>query len=169
MYTVVIFSIIGFLVSIYTVIKDDFYKQYGYDSFFIFNHFFGLLIGASIGVAISIALPMDTYINIHSYKIEALQDNNSVNSSFFLGSGIIEGRMKYVFYIEENGEYRLNQIDYKDASIKYSDTVQLLEYKVCASKALINKFAIDRDLGDKYYVIEVPKGTIKNNYNLDAQ
>jgi len=28
---------------------------------------------------------------------------------------------------------------------------------------------LDMDCFDKTYIIEVPKGTIKNNYNLDAQ
>jgi hypothetical protein len=38
-----------------------------------------------------------------------------------------------------------------------------------ATESFINYFAVDFDLGSKTYIIEVPCGTIKNNYNLDTQ
>ena len=113
---------------------------------------------------------MDTYDKNYSLNIETLQDNNSVSGNFFLGCGQIECKMKYVFYYEENGLYRMMQLDYNLVQIKYSDgkpKVNVTENY--PSKTFINNFAIDLDAFDKTYIIEVPKGTIKNNYNLDAQ
>ena len=70
----------------------------------------GGLIGGVIGVIIMLALPMKTEINTYTYKIETLQDNNSVSGSFFLGSGSIEGKMKYVFYYETNGGFKNQKV-----------------------------------------------------------
>ena len=144
----------------------------GYGEFlgYFLNSLLGVIFGLLIGIAIAGILPMDTTYKHYSLKIEALQDNGSVSGSFFLGSGQVEGKMKYMFYYEENGFYRLMQVDYKLVRIKYSDnkpTVSVTEN--IPTKSWINYFAIDFDLFDKTYIIEVPKGTIKNNYNLDAQ
>lgn len=132
--------------------------------------FVGFAMGLMIALPIAISLPMTTYEEPHVIKIENLQDNNSVKGNFFLGCGQINGTMKYVCYYEENGYYQMLQIDYDKAKIKYCDSIPkitILEIK--ATKDKINLFAIDLDLGEKTYIIEVPKGTIKNNYNLDAQ
>jgi hypothetical protein len=115
-------------------------------------------------------IPMDTYVKKSSVNIETLQDNNSVNGSFFLGCGQIEGKMKYVFYYEEKGLYKMCQINYNLVSIKYSEgkpKVNILE--IYPTESFINNIAIDFNVFDKTFIIEVPKGTIKNNYNLDAQ
>ena len=86
------------------------------------------------------------------------------------GCGQIEGKVKYVFYYEEKGLYRMIQLDYNLVQIKYSEgkpKINIIENY--PSDAFINNFAIDLDIFNKIYIIEVPKGTIKNNYNLDAQ
>lgn len=130
----------------------------------------GFVVGAVIGLFVSIMLPMDTYDKQYSLSIETLQDNNSVSGRFFLGSGQIEGKMKYVFYYEEDGLYTMMQLDYNLVQIKYSDNKpKLIITEKYPSDAFINYFAIDFDAFSKTYIIEVPKGTIKNNYNLDAQ
>ena len=62
------------------------------------------------------------------------------------------------------------QLDYNLVQIKYSDSKPKVNVtENYPSDAFINNFAIDLDAFDKKYIIEVPKGTIKNNYNLDAQ
>ena len=132
---------------------------------------YSMLGGASglfIGLIIALALPMDLEESKHSLNIETLQDNNSVGGSFFLGSGQIEGKMKYVFYYEEDGFYKMKTIDYNLVKIKYSDEkpkVIVVEQKPIEN--FINMFAIDNL--KETYIIEVPKGTIRNDYNLDAQ
>lgn len=129
----------------------------------------GLLATLIIGLPLSFALPMKTYQKQTSLSIQALQDNNTIKGSFFLGCSQIDGDMKYVFYYGENGLYRMMQIKTNNAQIKYSDnTPKVTIIEITPTKDLINYFAIDGDIGDKSYIIEVPNGTIKNNFTLDA-
>ena len=145
----------------------------GWTNYFIdyaLASFQGIITGAFIGLSIAAMLPMDTYDKHYSLNIENLQDNNSISSNFFLGIGQIEGKMKYVFYYEENGFYKMMQLDYDLVQIKYSDSTPKVNVtENYPSDAFINNFAIDLDIFHKSYIIEVPNGTIKNNYNLDAQ
>ena len=79
--------------------------------------------------------------------------------------------MKYVFYYEQNGIYKMKQTDCNNTSIKYSDNIRVEQYRQEKTKAVINYFAIDDIHSEKnmQFIIYVPKGTIKNNYSLDAQ
>ena len=127
------------------------------------------VIGLLVGLVLAIAVPMDTYEDKYSMNIENLNDNSSVEGSFFLGCSQFEGTMKYVFYVEEDGFYMMEQLDYELVKIKYSTgkpRVNVTENY--PSDSWINNFAIDLDCFSKTYVIEVPEGTIKNNYNLNV-
>ena len=105
------------------------------------------------------------------FTIVCLQDNSSVSGKFFLGSGNVNGSMKYTFYYNYNNGYKLCQLNTDKTTINYSDSaaimVQHTNTMVNPKKAFVNYFAID--LEDYTYDIYVPKGTIKTNYNLDAQ
>ena len=116
-------------------------------------------------------LPMKTVTKIDTYNIVSLQDNNSTNGSFFLGTGTIKGEMKYIFYYEENETYKMKQTDYKNTVIKYSDHAKVERYRQEAVKSFINWFALDdiHSESNMQFIIYVPKGTIKNSYMLDAQ
>ena len=166
MITLLILAIIGIGIAIYET-------HHSYEANlgdYIFVSIVGALVGLIVGIILAIMLPMNTYDKHYSLNIEALQDNNTTSGNFFLGCGQFEGKMKYVFYYEEKGLYRMMQIDYDFVQIKYSDgkpKVNVTENY--PSDAFINNFAIDLDIFHKTYIIEVPKGTIKNNYNLDAQ
>lgn len=130
----------------------------------------GAMAGLAVGFLIALAIPMDTYHKKYSLKIEALQDGSNTVGRFFLGTGHIEGKMKYVFYYEEDGLYTLKQVDSGDAKVKYTDgTPQVDVTEIEITDSWINGIALDMDIHDKTYIIEVPKGTINNSYNLDAQ
>ena len=168
MITIIICGIIGLIIALVSIFD-------GFDSIddFIVYFFFGIIgasIGGLIGLAIAFALPAKTEIVKTTYNLEALQDNNSVKGSFFLGSGHIDGKMKYVFYYEKDGFYELEQVDYNEVKIKYSDEKPKAERfnRKNVKDAFINNFAIDCNCEQKY-IIYVPKGTIKPNYTLDAQ
>jgi uncharacterized protein YneF (UPF0154 family) len=163
---IIVCAIIGIVISIYQS-----YKDWGFDFVMIFlNSLIGIVIGAFLGIWISIALPMSTYNKHYSVNIETLQDNSSVSGQFFLGCGQIDGDMKYVLYFEEKGLYQMMQIKYNLVQIKYSKrTPRLNITEICPTDSWVNNFALDFDIYDKTYIIEVPKGTIRNNYNLDAQ
>ena len=170
MITIIVLAIIGFSASLIYM-----YRDLGFDNIgdFILSLLTSILMalgGGLLGFVIASFMPMKTEIIKTTYNLECLQDNGATKGKFYLGSGQIDGSMKYVFYYEENGFYQLHQVDYYKAKIKYSDENAKAEKydEVPCKKAFINYFAIDVDF-QQYYIIYVPKGTIKQNYNLDAQ
>lgn len=166
MATIYIFIIIGIIVGFLEIHNGWSPYFWGY----VFGVFFGGVIGAIVGFVVAIALPMDLYEKHETYKVVSLQDGSNVKGNFFLGCGTIEGKMQYVFYYEENGMYRMAQVPYDDVSIKYTDKAPVAQvYTITATDAFINNLAGDFSEGDKRYIIEVPKGTIQSQYNLDAQ
>ena len=166
MWTIIIITAIALFIAIY----QEYNSYYSYFEDYILVSISAILIGGIIGTAMAFALPAKTEIVKTTYNLEALQDNNSVKGSFFLGSGQIEGRMKYVFYYENEGYYKLKQADYSEVNVKYSDEKPKAERfnRKNVKDAFINNFAIDCNY-DQEYIIYVPKGTIKQNYSLDAQ
>lgn len=164
MWTIIILSIIGALIVSWGFFMDN---EYIWGILF---GFIGLLLGCLFGILVAVIIPSEMTTVKTTYKLESIQDNRSVNGSFFLGSGNINGSMKYVFYYEENGFYKMEQVDYSKVKIKYVDSNHIAERfdEIQSKDAFINNFS----LGFTYckgYIIYVPKGTIKNNYTLDAQ
>jgi len=169
MYTIITFYIIGYFFFLYVLYKDfD-----GFDGFVIFFPLIQSLLFALAGLIIGIALPIKYETTSWTENIVTLKDNNTTSGRFFfLGSGIIEGRMKYVFYLQNNDStYQMAQADYYDAKIRYVNT----QPKVVITdkhwaKTTFNKWAIDMaDESRQTYIFEVPQGSIKNSYELDAQ
>lgn len=167
MYTIIIFAIIGIIFAIMLNYGDRCpLSQWFGTSFFL------ACIGAFIGALVAIALPTKTEIILTSYQLVTLQDNSSINGNFFLGCGRVNGSMKYIFYYEKKDMFQMGQLDSYDIPIKYSDNPPKLEiYSETEVKgAWINYFAIDKeDSYSKSYIICVPKGTIKQEFNLNAQ
>jgi len=166
MWTIIIITAIALFIAIY----QEYNSYYSDFEDYILVSIPAILIGGIIGTAVAFALPAKTEIVKTTYNLEALQDNNSVKGSFFLGSGQIEGKMKYVFYYENEGYYKLEQADYSEVKVKYSDEKPKAERfnRKNVKDAFINNFAIDCNCYQEY-IIYVPKGTIKQNYSLDAQ
>lgn len=165
MYTVIITGVAGILTCIYIVYRsrDEWTSLIDY----IFTGLIGLMIGLSFGIGIAMIIPGKKYIKSASYQISSLQDNGDVSGSFFLGCGYINERMKYVFYYKDaNDYYQMMQIDCDDVLLKYVDT----KPRIIISKSFsANKWSLPYDFMQVNYVIEIPKGTIKNNFTLDAQ
>ena len=166
MWTIIIITAIVLFIAIYQEV-NSYYSDF---EDYVLVSIEAILIGGIIGTAVAFALPAKTEIVKTNYNLEALQDNNSVKGSFFLGSGQIEGKMKYVFYYENDGYYKLEQADYNEVKVKYSDEKPKAERfnRKNVKDAFINNFAIDCNCYQEY-IIYVPKGTIKQNYSLDAQ
>ncbi len=161
--TIAVFITIFYINDIYDHWEHNFWR-------FVSNLLTGISVGFIVGFLVTIMLPAETEVNIYNYDIETLQDNNSVNGEFFLGSGSVEGKMKYVFYYKTNGGFKMKQIDYEDAIIKYSETRRgVIEHREeMISDSWINNFAYDLEKVIEYEIY-VPKGTIRSNYKLDAQ
>ena len=131
-------------------------------------------LGGALGFMIGLLVPSKMIEEKSTFKLMNLQDGSQVSGNFFLGSGTIEGKMNYIFYYNlDSTTFAMAQIKYDVATVKYtkdSTTAYVECYKTVDDKNYFwNNFSIDTDYGDKRYIIYVPKGTIKTNYNLDAQ
>jgi hypothetical protein len=103
-------------------------NSYDFIDYFIATVFM-TIIGSLVGIGLASLLPMDTITKVDTYNIVSLKDNNSVSGNFLLCSGSINGEMKYTFYYEENGFYKMKQIDIDNTSIKYSDDIKVERYR----------------------------------------
>jgi len=169
MYFLLIFAVIGAVLFI-IMTYDDYMPIIMRIVFALLMGFMGAIMGGLIGILVASMLPMELYDKVSYLNVETLQDNNSVKGDFFLGCGQVEGKMKYVFYVEKNGFYEMQQLDYDVVKIKYTDSIPTVKViEKYPTESAINKWGFDWDAFDKRYIIQVPKGTIKNNYNLDAQ
>ncbi len=159
MITIIIFALIGIV-----IMWDEWNDIPGH----IGTSFLGVVIGSCGGTLIAIALPATTTTKETVYNIATLQDNNTTSGDFFLGSGNIDGKMVYVFYYEENGFYQMEQLPYNCVKIIHtSGNPKLIATTTYPIDSWWNLFAIDFE--STTYLFEVPKGTIKNIQNLDAQ
>lgn len=168
MWTIIIITAIALFIAIYSESQSHF-SDFGN---YIAVSLLAIIIGGIIGVGVAFALPAKTEIVKTTYNLQALQDNNSLKGAFFLGSSQINGEMKYVFYYEKDGYYKLGQADYSEVSIKYSDEKPKADRfkEEIVDDAFVNNFALDCSCDcHQEYIIYVPKGTIKQNYSLDAQ
>jgi hypothetical protein len=129
------------------------------------------LISAFCGFMVALCFSMDYETVKWDRKIVSLKDNSSIKGRFFLGSGHIEGSMKYVFYVENNDDsYSMKMLDYYEARIKYSKNAPKLKTtQTRPIKNQWNNWAIDAHQVHTKYLIEVPNGTIKNDFKLDSE
>jgi hypothetical protein len=172
MVTIILFMVFGLIFSFYTLWKDNYFGFNFVDV--VLNSLESILcviVAGLVGIGVAFTLPMKTTPKMDTYKIVCLQDNNSTTGRFFLGTGQIEGKMKYVFYYEENGGFKMKQTGYENTTVKYSDVTKVERYREEPVESFINYFAIDDCYSESNmnFIIYVPQGTIKNNYSLDAQ
>jgi hypothetical protein len=170
MVTIIIFLVLAVVIGIFQIMN-------GYDDYFLegaFRIFFFALFGVVIGFIFAIILPSKMIEQKSTFKLMNLQDGSQISGNFFLGSGVVEGKMNYVFYYaQDSNTFAMSQIKYDVANIKYtkdSTTAYIECYKTVDDPNWFwNNFSYDTYYGDCRYIIYVPKGTIKTNYNLDAQ
>jgi len=160
MITIIIFSLIGIAIGIYKASKDS----YPIHSDYIVYTLFWLLIGWCFGLLVSIVIPHGIKTTYETSYIETLNDNSSTGGVLFLGSGHIDGSMKYTFYCKVEDGFKMKQIDYDRAKIVYSNDLPRVDKVIEESD---NLFSIH--IYKSRYIIYVPKGTIQQNYNLDAK
>lgn len=165
MITIIIFGIIGFIIGF-----RSWYKDFGHDAECYWFGFIGAMLSSMLGFGISVALPTQTIKGEPNIKeLVSLQDGQSINGSFFLGCGSIDGKMKYTYYYEiEKDIFKMGQVSYNRALIKYDSTAYLETYTYEQTDVWYNWFSISLGQLRKQYIFHVPEGTIKNNYNLDA-
>ncbi|ASD51802.1 hypothetical protein [Flavobacterium phage V157] len=165
MYTIIIITVLLVAIRAYFLIKDDWMDWQDVLGLSILNFLLSLIFSFHVAWII----PTHTQIEKSTFELESLQDGDRINTQFFLGSGYVNEQMKYSFYILEQNGYKLYSIDANDAHVKYTDEKPKLEvFKEVINDDFINNFSIALDLKASY-IIYVPKGSILQNYTLDAQ
>lgn len=173
MYLIIGLGVIGFFIGIGIFITD--YLRGGNiagkgDNFVLL--FLSVVALLALGFLIALMIPHD-FEKEHSktlYIHNTIQDNQSVSGNFILGSGSINGVMKYSFYCKSGGFIELKQVPYNKAKIKHTKGKPKVNvFKYVSSDSWVNYFSLPDFRPPTEYVIYIPKGTIKHNYNLDAK
>lgn len=165
--------IIGILVTIGIVIYliwEDFLgfgEILGFGFLTLIAAFFGALLLTLFASAFAEAGAEKTYHVVEDVDIYALQDNIATEGSFFLGSGHVDGELKY-FYVEKTDiGYTVKHVDADQTYIKYtSDRCHIERYTYTYNNWLVNLIAVP--LTDRY-IIYIPEGSIVNNYTVDLK
>jgi ABC-type proline/glycine betaine transport system permease subunit len=168
MITIIIGIILGIILGIYYTYKECEYKDF---IFYFLNSLISVVILGFLCYMIAFILPYKTEMKLTAiYQLESFQDNNNIEGSFFLGCGHIDGRMKYVFYYQTDNGYKMGQLSYNKVFIKYSNELPKIEsYSEVKTDSFINLFSINVLHFERKYIIYIPKGTIKKNFNLDSK
>lgn len=165
MYTVYLFALIGVVIFMWL----EFLEGFDWDNIFLVIP--SAMAGGVVGVIIACILP--AHYTTHKWKVNLvnLQDHSSVSGEFFLGCGQINGEMKYVLYTqEEDSTYRMWQVNYYDAKIKYTNGPPTEDItRVFEEDNLYEKFVLLANLDNYTYIFEVPRGSIKTDFTLDAK
>lgn len=164
---VTIFVTIGIIISIkrydsYLGMMDVVFRV-------IISLLFGIMAGVILSLIVGLFIPVEFKRIETEYNIVSLNDGQGMEGDFFLGCGQIESKMKYTFYYQKDDFFKLKQIHTYKAIIKYSDSnpkAIYFEYEFDFSN-VHSLFSISAKPSNGW-VIYVPKGTIKNGYNLDA-
>jgi hypothetical protein len=164
MYTVILVTIVGIIFP-WIVIKDSEIRHFDAEDWglgILFSALFGV-IGGLVGAGIAVPLSQDVEEHKVKYELQCLNDNQSIK---YLGRGRIDGSVKYAFYLKNpDGLFELKVVNHKDAKIRLVDGPPSVEV---TSFSTIIGWGIDANKPDQY-IFNVPKGTIDNNFTLDAK
>jgi len=141
------------------VVDDDTWSIIGFLTF----------ITLIISTIVAILLPYEYHTEKTIYELESLEDGQYKNGTFYLGCGKVNDKLKYTFYYKDNGYFKLEQLNPNYTKIKYAPKPKYIIYKTVRTNNLYNGFVVGINWTEKSYVLCVPKGTIKNNYYLDAK
>jgi len=148
------------------ILYSDYNSEMGWFGRFLWYNLLGIILTVLI---------LKIFTGEHKFEehtkvqyIENLADNTQISGSFFLGSGQVGETWKYTYYIKKNGAYYIKNID--------ADGIPIIP--ITSGKPRI-EWTITKDIGDYNWTIRflptsskpriyVPKGSIKQNYNLDA-
>ena len=181
MYTFFILFAISFIGAVIYAIWSTFYNSdyamtLGEQIFFTLMKIIGVgFVGFVLSFIITIMIPSKQELKIEKTSIECLNDGSSVHGEFFLGSGTVDGKMVYNYYVKNGQFFTLKQLDASSTYITYlkdKTTKPYLEVQkivdIPTDRCSWNNWAFDAE-EVKATVFHIPQGSIKSNYNLDAQ
>lgn len=106
-----------------------------------------------------------------SRPIENLGDASGVEGHFYLGGGTVNSSPVYMYYLEEEDGFHLYNVYAYDARITYTDsTPQMVVHYNKSANTFWSRNLGYADDAEQYrsYEFQVPSGSVKQNYNLDA-
>ena len=115
---------------------------------------------------------VDERTETRTYELTTLQDGTSAGGSFFLGSGTLDNKMQYAYYLrEDNGSYRLETTTADDARVRFDAGVPRTEEEWhCVPDGGLWTSPLLRGLCSFHSAtFYIPEGSIKTTYTLDAQ
>ena len=107
-----------------------------------------------------------------SRPIESLGDGAGVEGRFYLGSGYVSTSPVYMYYLSEPEGYRLYHPNASQSYITYTnDTPQMVvHFKKSGNLFWSRHFGNADDYEDyRTYEFQVPRGSVKQQFNLDSQ
>jgi hypothetical protein len=104
-------------------------------------------------------------------SIVILQDNPSTSGSFFLGSGVIEGSMVYVYYTDEGpGIYQFHKVDATRAEVHEVAGVEpYVETLGRHFKARVGDHLLWQSFCSDNYIFYIPPGSLTQAISLDLR
>lgn len=162
MITVIIFVLAGVVLAIrYT--RNEPYIRLPHCVMFGFLGFF-------LGALMAFLLPVKTHRVTTARQLITLGDNQSVKGTFFLGTGSIDGVMKFAFYTKDGQFFQFHTLPASRAFIRYTNgEPRILNTHTEYDKNQWLSFGLKDIMEPDEIIIEVPPGTIYNNFKLDAQ
>lgn len=128
----------------------------------------GVLLWISIGTIIGYFMPK---VDIKETKeLYALQNNNQINSSFFLGCARTDEEMHYVYIVKEDKGKQIQTLEMNANKIYLNDNVDtptLDIYSKDFKYEWMYWFAMPETSYE--YVFNIPSGSIDYEYNIDLK
>lgn len=168
MLTLLIFLIVAFILSRVDKRNNDWHSFADTIIFMWIGFLIGVLIVFIGGIVVSAVAESEEFI-VGTREIVAFKDNNSTSGSFFLGSGYVDGDMKYCAMIKnEDGSYEMKTYDTDECLIiETNDTPKIEKRGYCFKTEWLNWFFFNMKLNE--YVFYIPEGSICNNYVVDLE
>lgn len=129
---------------------------------FILSGFIGMI----FGVIVAAILPSDMTTEFKTEKLVSMNRDGSINGSFFLGSGSIESKQQYSYFVKDSIFFELKSVDVDVSKITYTNETP----KVVMSRKVPTGFWgewFTLSLHPKNYIFYIPEGSILHNYNLN--
>jgi hypothetical protein len=163
MITLILFPLIGFfwVKRSYCPSGSDYFA--GIFIGFIFSLFLAMVL------AINVPKEISNTQEVRQYDLVSFNDSGQLDGRFFLGSGTVNESMYYRFYYEKGKGFNYNKIEANSVkNIYYDDDPRIIKYRITKKpKGLWSLMTFG--FYDYYYLIYVPEGSIKRQFNLDLK
>ena len=103
-----------------------------------------------------------------SKELIALKDNSTIDGTFFLGSGSINGEMKYVAMVKDKNGYKMETYRIEDVYINEVDNNFRIE-EIGYEFKNENMYLFFGNIKNHTYRVYIPKDSVVQNYKIDLE